>query len=127
MGTPALQFEYRAGHAGATHPHIPAPNPCLPGRCRPGLVEELAMDGLTSWSTWDIQAIRDHFDFPSTGRVVTNNAASTQPPRELLALHQSLVALYENVHRGQSSASQHTTRRFEHAYDNIARFVGARS
>jgi cysteine desulfurase/selenocysteine lyase len=84
------------------------------------------MDGLTGWSTWDIQAIRDHFDFPSTGRVVTNNAASTQPPRELLALQQSLVAQYENVHRGQSSASQQTTRRFEQAYDDIARFVGAR-
>src|SRR5262252_9779179 len=84
------------------------------------------MDGLISWSAWDIEAIRAHFDFPSTGRVVTNNAASTQPPRELLALHQSLVTQYENVHRGQSTASQHTTRLFEQAYDDIARFVGAR-
>ena len=33
---------------------------------------------------WDVEAIRRHFVFPRTGRVVTNNAASTQPPRELL-------------------------------------------
>ena len=34
----------------------------------------------------DVQAIRKHFTFPQLGRIVTNNAASTQPPRELLAL-----------------------------------------
>jgi cysteine desulfurase/selenocysteine lyase len=39
----------------------------------------------------DVQAVRKHFDFPRLGRVVTNNAASTQPPRELLALYQSLA------------------------------------
>ena len=27
----------------------------------------------------DVQAIRRHFTFPQVGRVVTNNAASTQP------------------------------------------------
>ncbi len=37
----------------------------------------------------DVRAVRKHFDFPRLGRVVTNNAASTQPPRELLALYQS--------------------------------------
>jgi hypothetical protein len=50
----------------------------------------------------DVRAIRRHFAFPQTGRIVTNNAASTQPPRELLALQASLVPGYENVHRGQS-------------------------
>ncbi|HTT11748.1 MAG TPA: aminotransferase class V-fold PLP-dependent enzyme [Burkholderiaceae bacterium] len=85
------------------------------------------MDGLISWSAWDVQAIRAHFDFPATGRVVTNNAASTQPPRELLARYQSLAPQYDNVHRGQSDASQHTTRLFEAAYDDIAQFLGARS
>jgi cysteine desulfurase/selenocysteine lyase len=85
------------------------------------------MDGLISWSGWDVQAIRSHFDFPAAGRVVTNNAASTQPPRELLALYRALAPQYENVHRGQSDASQHTTRLFESAYDDIAQFVGARS
>jgi cysteine desulfurase / selenocysteine lyase len=76
---------------------------------------------------WNVEAIRSHFLFPAAGRTVTNNAASTQPPRELLALHTELAVQYENVHRGQSSASQHTTRRFEAAYDDIAHFVGARS
>ena len=61
----------------------------------------------------DIRAVRRHFAFPRHGRVVTNNAASTQPPRELLALYQSLAPGYENVHRGQSTASQAMTARVE--------------
>ena len=75
----------------------------------------------------DVNAIRKHFVFPGTGRIVTNNAASTQPPRELLALFESLAPAYENVHRGQSSASQTTTALFEDAYDTIARFLNAPS
>ena len=73
----------------------------------------------------DVRAVRRHFAFPRHGRVVTNNAASTQPPRELLALYQSLAPGYENVHRGQSTASQEMTARFEESYDTIARFIGA--
>ena len=73
----------------------------------------------------DVQAIRNHFAFPELGRIVTNNAASTQPPRELVALYQSLATGYENVHRGQSSASQRMTALFEASYDTIARFIGA--
>jgi cysteine desulfurase / selenocysteine lyase len=73
----------------------------------------------------DVAAIRRHFVFPETGRVVTNNAASTQPPRELLALYQELGPGYENVHRGQSAASRAMTARFEDAYDTIAAFIGA--
>ena len=76
---------------------------------------------------WDIQAIRGHFGFPEQGRVVTNNAASTQPPRELLQLYHELAPDYDNVHRGQSDASQITTARFEAAYDTIAGFVNAPS
>jgi cysteine desulfurase/selenocysteine lyase len=76
---------------------------------------------------WDLSAIRSHFVFPSYGRVVTNNAASTQPPRALLDLYRSLAPAYDNVHRGQSDASQITTERFESAYDDIARFIGAPS
>jgi hypothetical protein len=68
----------------------------------------------------DVRAIRGHFAFPALGRVVTNNAASTQPPRELVALYQSLAPGYENVHRGQSSASQQMTALFEESYDTIA-------
>ena len=73
----------------------------------------------------DVEAIRKHFVFPANGRVVTNNAASTQPPRELLDLFHALAPDYENVHRGQSSASKRTTALFEDAYDTIARFINA--
>ena len=73
----------------------------------------------------DVRAIRRHFAFPELGRIVTNNAASTQPPRELLALYASLAPGYENVHRGQSTASQQMTARFEAACDTIAQFIGA--
>jgi len=73
----------------------------------------------------DVNGIRAHFMFPELGRVVTNNAASTQPPRELVALLDSLAPGYENVHRGQSTASQEMTRLFEESYDTIARFIGA--
>jgi cysteine desulfurase/selenocysteine lyase len=76
---------------------------------------------------WDVDAVRRHFLFPHTGRIVTNNAASTQPPRELLELIGELAPQYESVHRGQSDASLRMTRRFEAAYDDIAAFVGARS
>lgn len=75
---------------------------------------------------FDVDRVRRHFLFPATGRVVTNNAASTQPPRELLDLFRALAPEYENVHRGQSAASQTTTALFEDAYDTIARFIGAR-
>src|SRR5579872_3636053 len=74
---------------------------------------------------FDVQAIRRHFMFPERGRIVTNNAASTQPPRELLELQASLAPDYENVHRGQSAASQRMTARFEQSYDTIAQFLGA--
>jgi cysteine desulfurase/selenocysteine lyase len=73
----------------------------------------------------DVQAIRKHFAFPEHGRIVTNNAASTQPPRELLAPYESLAPSYENVHRGQSSASRQMTAQFEASYDTIAEFIGA--
>jgi cysteine desulfurase/selenocysteine lyase len=75
----------------------------------------------------DMQRIRKHFAFPATGRVVTNNAASTQSPRELIELYRSLAPWYENVHRGQSSASQRMTAMFEESYDTIATWLGAPS
>jgi cysteine desulfurase/selenocysteine lyase len=73
----------------------------------------------------DVAAIRRHFAFPKAGRVVTNNAASTQPPRELLDLYRRLGPGYENVHRGQSDASLAMTALFEESFDTIARFIGA--
>ncbi len=75
----------------------------------------------------DVHRIREHFDFSRSGRVVTNNAASTQPPRELVELVGRLVPDYENVHRGQSSASQRTTALFEESYDTIATWLNAPS
>ena len=74
-----------------------------------------------------VERVRRHFFFPDTRHVVTNNAASTQPPRELVELFRTLAPDYENVHRGQSNASQLTTALFEAAYDTIARFINAPS
>ncbi|HYJ76393.1 MAG TPA: aminotransferase class V-fold PLP-dependent enzyme [Kineosporiaceae bacterium] len=75
----------------------------------------------------DVERIRAHFAFPETGRVVTNNAATTQPPRELVELQGALVPTYENIHRGQSAASRLTTQRFEESYDTVAAWVNAPS
>jgi cysteine desulfurase/selenocysteine lyase len=75
----------------------------------------------------DVARIRSHFDFVRTGRVVTNNAATTQPPRELVELYRCLTPWYENVHRGQSSASRYTTTLFERSYDTIATWLNAPS
>src|SRR3954463_16114285 len=75
----------------------------------------------------DVRRVRGHFDFTRTGRVVTNNAATTQPPRELVDLYRRLVPGYENVHRGQSAASRRTTELFEESYDTIAAWVNAPS
>jgi cysteine desulfurase / selenocysteine lyase len=73
----------------------------------------------------DVPAVRTHFSFPARGRIVTNNAASSQPPRELLRLFSDLAPGYENVHRGQSDASRAMTTLFEESYDTIARFINA--
>ncbi len=89
-----------------------------------GLLAELPVSEVLP-APLDVHAIREHFAFPRLGRIVTNNAASTQPPDELLALYQSLAPGYENVHRGQSTASQAMTALFEESYDTIARFIGA--
>ena len=75
----------------------------------------------------DVEAIRSHFLFPARGRVVTNNAASTQPPRALFDLLRALGDDYENVHRGQSRASRTTTELFEQSFDTVARFIHAPS
>ncbi len=81
----------------------------------------------TARDALDVAGVRQHFDFVRTGRVVTNNAASTQPPRELVDLYHELVPWYDNVHRGQSTASRRTTAAFEGAYDTIANWLNASS
>jgi cysteine desulfurase / selenocysteine lyase len=96
-----------------------------PGSCQASLRASAVNREPADAAPVDIDAIRGHFVFPRLGRVVTNNAASTQPPRELLELYASLAPGYENVHRGQSGASQAMTALFEASYDTIARFIGA--
>jgi hypothetical protein len=39
----------------------------------------------------NVDRIRGQLDFPGTGRVVTDNAAGTQPPRELVELFRELT------------------------------------
>jgi cysteine desulfurase/selenocysteine lyase len=73
----------------------------------------------------DVDRVRSHFDFARTGRVVTNNAASTQAPRELIDLYHRLIPWYDNVHRGQSTASRQMTALFESSYDTIAAWLNA--
>jgi cysteine desulfurase/selenocysteine lyase len=82
---------------------------------------------MSQQGTLDVERVRRHFDFVDRGRIVTNNAASTQAPRELVQLYQALVPGYENVHRGQSTAPQTMTELFEGSYDTIAAFVYAPS
>jgi cysteine desulfurase/selenocysteine lyase len=71
--------------------------------------------------------VRRYFPAVRAGRVVTNNAASTQIPIQLLQLFKKLAPQYDNVHRGQSSASIYTTKMFENSYDTFAQFIGAES
>jgi len=75
----------------------------------------------------ETQKIRKFFPAIKSGRTVSNNAASTQVPIQLLDLLKKLIVQYDNVHRGQSQASMLTTKKFEASYDTIAQFVGAPS
>lgn len=71
--------------------------------------------------------IRKFFPAIKSGRIISNNAASTQVPIQLLNLLKKLIVQYDNVHRGQSQSSMLTTERFESSYDTIAQFIGATS
>jgi cysteine desulfurase/selenocysteine lyase len=82
---------------------------------------------IESITSLDIQAIRKHFPAITKGRIVTNNAASTQAPKKLADLFRELSPDYENVHRGQSNASRAMTTLFESSFDTIAAFIGAKS
>jgi cysteine desulfurase / selenocysteine lyase len=75
----------------------------------------------------ETQKIKDYFPAIKAGRLVSNNAASTQAPKQLIDLFQELLVQYENVHRGQSQSSIITTEKFESSYDTIAQFIGAPS
>lgn len=71
--------------------------------------------------------IRKFFPAIKSGRIISNNAASTQVPIQLLDLLKKLVVQYDNVHRGQSRSSLLTTAEFEASYDTIAQFISAPS
>ena len=75
----------------------------------------------------EVESVRDHFPFVERGRIATNNAASTQVPRELVELLGALAPEYENVHRGQSASSLAMTALLEDAYDTVAQFLNAES
>jgi len=75
----------------------------------------------------DTEKIRKFFPAIKAGRIISNNAASTQPPIQLLNLLDDLVVQYDNVHRGQSKSSLLTTEKFESSYDTIAQFINAPS
>jgi cysteine desulfurase/selenocysteine lyase len=73
------------------------------------------------------KVIRKYFPAIKAGRIVSNNAASTQIPIQSLDLLKKLTVQYDNVHRGQSRSSILTTEKFEASYDTIAQFIGAPS
>ena len=75
----------------------------------------------------ETKKIRKFFPAINSGRTVSNNAASTQVPVQLLDLFKKLIVQYDNVHRGQSKASMITTEKFEDSYDTIAQFINAPS
>ncbi|MFA5022343.1 MAG: aminotransferase class V-fold PLP-dependent enzyme [Patescibacteria group bacterium] len=75
----------------------------------------------------ETKKIRKFFPAIKAGRIVSNNAASTQVPIQLVDLLKKLIVRYDNVHRGQSESSILTTKEFESSYDTVAQFVGAPS
>ena len=75
----------------------------------------------------NVEAIRRHFDFPATGRVVTNNAASTQPPRELLELYRSLTPGTRTCTADSRRPRGGRPQLFEESYDTIATWLNAPS
>ncbi len=85
------------------------------------------------------EVIRHHFPFlqenveikaccPNDNkRIVVDNTASTQLPLPLLHNVINSVFTYANIHRGEYSASLHTSYEFERAYNIAANLVNARS
>jgi cysteine desulfurase / selenocysteine lyase len=99
----------------------------LPGLSSPTRTRADLQPSTNGTSAIDVAAVRKHFLFPRSRTIVTNNAASTQPPRELVELYRALSPHYESVHRGQSDASRLTTLLFEDSYETIASFINAPS
>jgi len=85
------------------------------------------MFGFSKKQELDLNLIRKQFPAIHAGRILTNNAASTQMTYSILKLLNKLAPGYDNVHRGQSTASRNMTEKFEESYDKIAKFIGAKS
>lgn len=83
--------------------------------------------GLSSGEELNVKEIRKCFPAISSGRIISNNGASTQVPQKLIDSYKKLIPIYDNVHRGQSDSSLQTTALFEGAYETIADFIGASS
>ena len=85
----------------------------------------LAAEGMT---VLDVDRVRSHFAFPDLGRVVTNNAASTQPPRELLAAARGADATATTTSiAGSPPRRGGRPTLFESAYDTFAQWLNAPS
>lgn len=84
-------------------------------------------NGKNGHNELQVREIRKHFFFRKDRRTVTNNAATTQVPHDLLRLHASLARKYENVHRGQSKPSLEITALLEESYQTVADFINAPS
>ncbi|HXJ26503.1 MAG TPA: aminotransferase class V-fold PLP-dependent enzyme [Streptosporangiaceae bacterium] len=72
----------------------------------------------------DVRAIRRHFGFPATGRVLADNAAGTPLPRELTGLYRSLAPRCGSMPHGRAAAAEMTAR-YEESLGTIAAFIGA--
>jgi len=83
--------------------------------------------GLSQKNELNVSKIRKSFPAIKSGRIISNNAASTQIPEQLIELSKELSKSYDNVHRGQSDSSKKMTALFENSYQTIADFVGATS
>jgi selenocysteine lyase/cysteine desulfurase len=87
----------------------------------------------------DTEVIRKHFPFlqenveikaccpNNSKRIVVDNTASTQLPLPLLQNVINSAFTYANIHRGEYTASLHTSYEFERAYNIAANLVNARS
>jgi len=59
--------------------------------------------------------------------IYLDHGASTHPPRPVLDAYKDFLEhSYSNVHRGRHFLSEAATVRFEHVYEDIRRFIGAR-
>ena len=76
-------------------------------------------------SPLDVTAIRERFSFPERHRVVTNNAASTQPLHANFSISTVGSCRATRTSTAASPGLVETTALFEESYDTIADFIGS--